>query len=242
MTHAEDTDGRPLRNAQAALSALATITLSDHSFADVLQKISELAKTVVPGASEVSMTLLEGDEARTIACTGELAEQLDERQYERGYGPCMAAASTGAVVRIDDMATEKRWAGWVKAASTAGAQSSLSLPVPVLREVSAAMNIYSTEPHAFDEESETLATTFSSYAGVALANAHLFEAQARVAAQLQEAMTSRAVIDQARGIIMADRRCTADEAFNVLVELSQRSNKKLRVIAQALVDETARSR
>jgi AmiR/NasT family two-component response regulator len=82
-----------------------------------------------------------------------------------------------------------------------------------------------------------LGTTFSAYAGVALANMHLHQAQGKVAEQLQEAMQSRATIEQAKGILMGERRCTSDEAFNLLVELSQKSNRKLRDVAQALVDQ-----
>jgi hypothetical protein len=103
----------------------------------------------------------------------------------------------------------------------------------------AALNIYSTDEGAFDHDVVDLAKTFSAYAGVALANMHLYAAQARVAEQLQAAMASRAVIEQAKGMVMGERRCDADTAFDVLVKLSQDSNHKLRDVAQALVDEAS---
>jgi len=81
--------------------------------------------------------------------------------------------------------------------------------------------------------------TFAGYAAVALANAHLYDTTANLAQQMQAAMDSRAVIEQAKGIIMGDRRCTADEAFAILTRLSQDSNRKLRDIAAALVDRAA---
>ncbi len=65
---------------------------------------------------------------------------------------------------------------------------------------------------------------------------HLYESTAKLAQQLDLAMQSRAVIEQAKGILMGQRLCTADEAFTLLVDLSQRSNRKLRDVAQALVD------
>jgi AmiR/NasT family two-component response regulator len=113
----------------------------------------------------------------------------------------------------------------------------MSIPVPVQREVMAALNIYSTEQHAFDPDSIELATTFGAYAGVALANMHLYEAQGQVAEQLQNAMQSRAVIEQAKGILMGQRRCTAEDAFDLLIKISQDTNRKLRDVAQALVDQ-----
>ena len=240
VTNPRNTSSTLPPDAQAAFSELATITLSNHTFHEVVQKISELARSVVPGADEVSVTLLDGEQPKTVAYTGELALQLDEQQYARGVGPCLQGAATGTTVDVDDMSTEDRWPEWAEVARDAGAGSLLTVPVLVQREVSAGLNMYSRKRHGFDDQSRTLATTFATYARVALANAHLYEAQARVAQQLQEAMKSRAVIDQARGILMAQRRCDADEAFNMLVELSQRTNKKLRVIAQAIVDQATK--
>ena len=109
--------------------------------------------------------------------------------------------------------------------------------MPLQREVLAALNIYSTESDAFDDATVEVASTFAAYAGVALANVHLYTAQGQVAEQLQTAMRSRAVIEQAKGVLMGQRRCTSQEAFDVLVALSQRTNRKLRDVAQAVVDE-----
>jgi GAF domain-containing protein len=220
---------------QDAFAELAKITLADHSLAHVMEKVATLAKRTIPGASEVSVTLLNRGHASTVAFTGQLAIDLDERQYDKGYGPCLDCIDGGEPVRIDSMSTEQRWAGWTREASKYGAGSSLSIPVPVQREVAAALNIYSVEEQAFDDDATELALTFAAYAGVALANMHLYEAQGQVAEQLQAAMQSRAVIEQAKGILMGERRCNADEAFNILVRLSQETNRKLREVAEALV-------
>jgi AmiR/NasT family two-component response regulator len=115
----------------------------------------------------------------------------------------------------------------------------MSIPVPLQREVLAALNIYSVDRDAFDDAAVELATTFAAYAGVALANMHLYAAQAQVAEQLQQAMQSRAVIEQAKGILMGQRRCTAQQAFDVLVRLSQDRNRKLRAVAEMLVAEAS---
>ena len=224
-----------------AFLELSGITLQDHSLSEVMDRVAVLAKSSVPGAAEVSVTLVERGTATTIAHTGQLAADLDERQYERGYGPCLSCVEGGEVVLIGEMEGETRWADWTAEATARGAASSLSVPVPLQREVTAAINLYATRAHAFDADSVELASTLASYAGVALANMHLYETQTRVAEQLQEAMRSRAVIDQAKGIIMGARRCTAPEAFRVLSDMSQRSNRKLRDVAQALVDQALAS-
>ena len=223
-----------------AFDELARITLADHTLTSVMHKIVELTRRTIPGAASVSVTFLEDGRATTAAHSGQLALELDERQYERGYGPCLDAAAGGEILRIQDMETETRWPVFTADARRFGTGSSMSLPVPVQREFSAAVNIYSTETHAFDEEAVELASTFAAYAGVALANMHLYEAQGRVAEQLQTAMKSRATIEQAKGVLMCARRCAAGEAFDILVKLSQDTNRKLRDVAQVVIDDALR--
>ena len=235
-----DRPARPLEP-QDAFEELARIALADHSVDSVMDTIASLIKRTIPGASEASVTFVEKGVPRTVAFTGPLAVSVDERQYERGSGPCLDSLAAGEAVRIRNMSTEQRWRGFTAAARRHGVRSSMSIPVPVQREVAAALNVYSTDEDAFDDASLELASSIAAYAGVALANMHLYEAQSTVAQQLQTAMQSRAVIEQAKGIIMGQRRCRADEAFDVLVRLSQDSNRKLRDVAQALVDQAAGS-
>jgi GAF domain-containing protein len=223
-------------DAQAAFDELARLILSDHTMDGLLQRVAELAKGVVPGAAEVSVSLVGKDKATTVVTTGELATALDERQYDEYSGPCLDAAQAGTVASIPDMRAEERWPHFTKAAVEVGVLSSLSTPIPLQQYATAALNMYGTEVDAFDREAVGLAQSFASYAGVALANMHLYESTRTLAEQLQTAMESRAVIEQAKGVLMGQRRCTAEEAFDILVKLSQQSNRKLREVAQALVD------
>ncbi len=222
-----------------AFAELNGIKLSEVDLDALLEKISQLAKRTIPGASEVSVTLIQGDDAHTAAFTGELALKLDEWQYEHGRGPCLDAAAATAIRSVPDTSSEDRWPDWARAAVQAGAGSSLSIGLPVQEKVTGALNIYATKPDAFDDDAVTLAQTFAGYAAVALANVRLYQTQATLAAQMQKAMESRAVIEQAKGIIMGERRCTAEEAFAILTTLSQDTNRKLRDVAAALVERAA---
>jgi GAF domain-containing protein len=237
MTRSPD-PSRPL-DASAAFEELGRIALDEHSMESVLQRVAELARDVVPGAAEVSVSLVSNSRAETVVHTGALAQELDETQYETGYGPCLEAALGGQPRIIADARTETRWPAYTPRAVEHGSLSSMSVPIPVQRHVSAGLNIYGRQVGAFDEHGVELATTFASYAAVALSNMHLYETNKRLAEQLAEAMHSRAVIDQAKGILMGQRRCDAGQAFELLVDLSQRSNRKLRDVAQALVDAAA---
>jgi transcriptional regulator with GAF, ATPase, and Fis domain len=218
-----------------ALAALAKVILGKESLDAILYRVAQLAKMTIPGIAEVSVTLVAGDHANTAAFTGELAQQLDERQYEQGYGPCLDAAQAGATVLIEDMVAESRWPRFTPLAADLGVRSSLSVGLPVQQEVIGALNLYAMRTQTFDPAAANSARTFAGYAAVALANASIYTSTAELAAQMQAAMESRATIEQAKGIIMAQLRCDAQAAFDVLTKRSQHANRKLRDIAAEIV-------
>jgi GAF domain-containing protein len=236
MTHVESMDPHE------AFAELGRIRLADIDIDVLLDKIAQLAKRSVPGAAEVSVTLLHSGSPVTAAFTGELALTLDEWQYARGRGPCLDAAQAATVVSVPDTSTDDRWSDWASSACGRGVYSSLSIGLPIQESVVGALNIYGTKPQAFDDDAVALAQAFAGYAAVAMANAHLYDSTASLAHHMQTAMESRAVIEQAKGIVMGERRCTAEEAFGILVKVSQDSNRKLRDVAVALVDKAAEDR
>jgi GAF domain-containing protein len=184
------------------------------------------------------MTLIEGEHPFTAAFTGQLALDADEMQYSRGYGPCLDAGRGGVVILVPDMRSEPRYPDYAAHAVERGVLSSLSLPLPVQGRSIGALNIYSRKPHAFDAQSADVGTRIAGYVAVAVENVRHVTKAAALAEQMQEAMQSRAAIEQAKGILMAQRRCRSEEAFAILVKLSQDSNRKLRDVAAALVDTT----
>jgi GAF domain-containing protein len=227
-------DIRPLQPAEA-FALLGRIKLGDIDLDGVLALIADLASRTVPGAAAVSVTLVRGADAHTAAFTDDLARDLDEAQYEAGYGPCLDASAANTTYSVPDVAGEARWPRWAAQAVERGVNSSLAIGLPIQDAVSGALNIYAREPGAFDDAAIVLGQTFAGYAAVALANAHLYDVTAGLAQHLQAAMQSRAFIEQAKGIIMGERRCTPDEAFRILAKASQDSNRKVRDVALALV-------
>jgi GAF domain-containing protein len=172
--------------------------------------------------------------AKTVAFTGDLAVDLDERQYASGVGPCLDAAVTGQTILVDTR-TDTRYAEFSAAARRRGVTHSMSVGLPIPQRTIGALNIYGTAGPFTEGELES-AQAFAGHAAVAVANAALFASTADLAKNLQIAMASRAVIEQAKGILMAQRRCSADEAFDLLRAASQRRNVKLRVLCQSIVE------
>ena len=224
-------------SAVQALERLGSMSLRQVSMDDLLQTIADLAKTALPGNPEASVTLLVKDHPTTVATTGELATDLDEAQYDRGHGPCLHAARTGEMVEITDMRTDSRWPDYTPQAVEHGALSSLSVPLAIddNEQVAGALNIYARRPHVFNEESRTAATRFGPYAAIAAGNLRAYLSERDRADNLQAALKTRGVIDQAKGILMDRHKITADQAFQVLAQMSMKANRKLQAVADDLV-------
>jgi GAF domain-containing protein len=223
-----------------ALAELGRMKLDEVDLKGVLDRVAELARTTLPGAGQASISLIREDGVYTAACTGEVAARLDELQHAGLSGPGLEAASGRGSLVVPDTTADDRWNGWPRRAAEAGVGSVLAVGLPILETVEGALTVYGDRPHAFDEKTVRLARTFAECAGTALANAHLYATKVNLTRQMQAAMASRAVIEQAKGILMAERRCSAEEAFAVLIRASQDSNRKLRDVALALVGRTQR--
>lgn len=121
-----------------------------------------------------------------------------------------------------------------------GVQSILAYPLKSKNEAFGALNFYSPRREAFSEEAISLGVTFATRASALLLDATRYEAAMELATQLQEALQSRAVIDQAKGMLMDRHKVSGDEAFEQLKAISQRKNIKVRDLAQRMVDEVTR--
>ncbi len=222
-------------DARDALEQLAALSLSQESLGSVLQTVANLTKQVIPASVEASVSVLIADRPTTFVYTGQLALDLDESQYGRGHGPCLHAASRGETVEVTDARTETRWADYMQECVQRGALSSLSVPLGSPEQLAAGLNIYAREPAAFDDASRAAAARFARFAGTAAANMHAYESARDMADNLQAALLSRAVIDQAKGILIERHKLTPDQAFQVLVHASMGTNRKLRDVAEHLV-------
>jgi GAF domain-containing protein len=219
-----------------ALHALLAIELEGAALDDVLHRLVLIAADVVEGAEEVSITLLRDERPWTAAHSGPLSLAADELQYGLGHGPCIDAGASGTQLLVDDMTAETRWSDYAVRAVEAGVASSLSLPLPVQTRVVGALNCYARTPGAFVERSAAVGRELAGHVAVAVGNAVAYDDTARLAADMRAAMASRAVIEQAKGVIMAQNRCDAERAFDILRRASQGRNVKLRDVAQGVVD------
>lgn len=197
------------------------------SLEELLQRALELAVDIVPGCEQAGISMVESGAVETPASYGEVAARCDKLQEHLGEGPCIEALLEAQVVRIDDLAEDDRWPRFAAGAVRAGVRSLLACRLATQREQLAALNMYSSRPGAFTEDSEALAVAYAAHVGLALS-------ALQREANLRRALASREVIGQAIGILMERHRLTASQAFDVMVHASQQTNVKLRTIAEEL--------
>jgi GAF domain-containing protein len=152
----------------------------------------------------------------------------------------MDAGRAGVLLRVDDLTTEERWPEYVAhVVRSTDVRSSLSVPLPYQGSSIGALNNYSTRPGAFaSPESLQAGLEVAEVVAVAVANADAHWQLGEQARNMRLAMESRAVIEQAKGVLMAQRHVTAEQAFEILRDASQRYNRKLREIALGIVEST----
>jgi len=218
------------------LEYLGRSSTREQPMAAPLQRVADLAKTVLPGDPEASVTLLVRKRPSTVVATGQLAVDLDEDQYEQGQAPCLHAAATWEIADVPDTRRETRWPGYARRAVEHGTLSSLSVPLVIDDpQVSGALNIYARPPNAFDEASRSVATRMAPYAAVAAGNLSRHQRTLERVGNLEAALASRAVIEQAKGILMERHNVTAYGAFRILARASLHSHMTVRRLAEHLV-------
>lgn len=216
------------------LTMLSAMLAPDGSLDATLRRIADLAVSFVPGTDTCGVSVHEGERVVTRAATGPLASLVDEYQYQADEGPCLEAATTNQPVRVTSMQDERRWPRFTPKAAESGVVSILSLPLSTLHgDVMGALNLYSTS-RPF-REAEERAGGFGVLAGAAIQHADAADRARRLVDNLQQALESRDVIGQAKGIIMERERVTAEEAFDRLCNASQQQNIKLRELAERVV-------
>jgi len=207
-------------------------------------QLDRLLRTILESAVEMAAFDAATVSARhpggltTIAATNERWIALDEAQYHADDGPCISVLERHDPILLDDISSEEAWPEFRTTAEHFGVTTSLSVHIPTeeLEDVQASLNFYARDSANIKPD---VAGRFADQLAIAMQAVEAHKVTAKLAAGLQQAMESRAVIEQAKGILIAQRGGSPDEAFERLREFSQHSNIKLRDVARRIVEEHA---
>src|SRR5918993_1204518 len=200
-----------------ALEQMAALLVAEVPLGETSWRVAVTVRDVWPAVDAVGVTLLDDRGRLTVpVSTDEVAAAVDVVQHDAGTGPCLDAARSARLLPVDDTrAVPGRWRAFGEVAARVGVLSALAVPLTTHRGTLGALGLYAGAPGAFDPPTCE---------------------EARRLAGLAQAMASRAVIEQAKGKIMAIRGCGPTEAFAILARASQRENVKVRDLAQRMIE------
>src|SRR6202048_228366 len=229
----------------AAIGNLAGLVAGSLGLPELLAEVASFAVGAIPGADGAGVTLLRVDRpdnmVAALASSAPFVAEIDEIQYGTLHeGPCITAALERRTVRSGSLGGEKMWPRFGPRVGRLGVHSALSLPLLLSDRVIGAINVYAHGKDVFDEHAAELGELFAKPAAVAVHNAQVLAHAMALTAQLQKALLTRPVIDQAIGLIRGRSGRTAEEAFTQLRAISQDTHRKLAEVAQNIVDEAVR--
>jgi GAF domain-containing protein len=216
------------------IADLARLLLDDEGSDVPLQQLTDLAMQLIPGSAAAGVVTAM-DSSWAYAATSADATELHRSQMQAGSGPLVEAIRYGEARRIDDTTEEQRWPKECQAMAELGFGSSLILPLRTDRRPGGALAVYGSAPEAFTGAGHDIALLFAAQGGVALRNAAAYRGCRELVVNLQLALESRAVIEQAKGILVAEHGCDPEVAFKELARMSQHTNRKVRDISADLV-------
>ncbi len=206
---------------------------------EVLARAAELVERAIPTSDGVSITLGPPAEPEAQATDNLFAQRVDGAQLQAGEGPCLSAYETGTVMVCDDLGDDERWPRLGELARPLQVASVLGCPIRTDKHSLGVLNIYSHDTGAFDERDRSVADLLVTAVLAVVQETRDRQELVQLSQQLREALNSRAVIDQAKGILMSRGHYGADEAFAELVATSRRGNVKVRDVAQLVVDDAS---
>jgi transcriptional regulator with GAF, ATPase, and Fis domain len=221
----------------SSVEALLGLLLEETPFAEILEQVLELTARAVPSVDAAAVTVRRADGATdTAAASSDAARRLDEVQRELGYGPCVEAMDVGEERRTSDLRADERWDGPLgEAAAETGLVAVLAVPLSASGGAIGALNVFSSRADGIDEDAVASVRSIAGPVSATLANALAYHQVTELGDQLREALASRAVIEQAKGILMVRAGVDDDQAFALLRRTSQHQNRKLREVAASVV-------
>jgi len=207
---------------------------------DLLTRVAEDAVSAIPGADEAGVTLMVTGQPDMHAASGTFAADVDTMQYGLGEGPCISAADEGRTVRSGSLAESASWPNFTAQVAGLGLNSVLSLPM-ILDDVTiGAINVYAHLPNAFSQRAQELGERFAGPAAIAAHNVRVLCQTRRLSEQLQAALASLAVVDQAIGILISSGERSASEASAMLSHMSESEQVPLAKAAERVVAKAVR--
>ncbi len=230
-----DATGRE-RDVTRSFMALADSLVEDFDVVDLLTRLAvDCARVLDVAAAGVVLADAQGV-MHVVAATSESSRSLELFQLQRDEGPCLDCYAGGQPVSVPDLAAEtERWPQFTAAAHAGGFESAHALPLRLRDEVLGALGLFGAHAGALDEDDLALAQALAHVATIAILQHRAAASTGALTAQLQTALNSRVVLEQAKGVLAERGGLDMDEAFARLRDFARHHNRRLTDVAHAVV-------
>ena len=219
------------------LSGFAATLVREYDVVIVLDELTERV-TATLGLVGSGVSLLKDGRLQFVTAVPDLAVELERIQEEQEQGPCLDAARTGQLASVPDLRAEaERWPDYVASAARLGVVSVLGIPLRLEETRVGALNLYSGSIRDWAEEDVAAASVLADMATSYLVNASKLDQHRVLADQLQGALQSRVVIEQAKGMVAQARGLPVDAAFQLIRRHARDNNTGLHAVAEAIVQD-----
>ena len=220
-----------------SLERFAAALTSGYGIGDVLHNLTEEMAEVL-SLTGAGVTLVHDGKQRFVTAAVEAIASLERVQENWQKGPCIDAVASAGPVAVPDIAAgdaSERWPDYVIAAKTSGIQAVAGIPMLAEGEAIGAVNLYDSQPRNWSAEDLRVAAIFASIATGYLTHASAARQQQRTAEQLQQALNTRLIIEQAKGVLATTRETTVDDAFQILRKYARDHNTRIHDVSRAVV-------
>jgi GAF domain-containing protein len=217
------------------LSRFAVVLPAHYDLEAALSELTE-SVTAVLGLCGSGVTMAEEGQLRFVTAVTQASGELERIQEEQQAGPCRDAYETGEVVRVSDVRQESaRWPEFSATATRLAVAGVAGIPMRLADQIIGALNLYSPKPREWSDEDITVARVLADVATSYVVNASKLRQQEQLTEQLQEALESRVVIEQAKGITAYKHAVTIEQAYQLMRRHARSNNASLRLVAEAIV-------
>ena len=218
------------------LSRFAVVLPGRYDLEATLTELTE-SLTSVLGLSGSGVTMAdEGGRLRFVTAVSQASGDLERNQEQQQAGPCRDAFDTGEVVRVTDVRKESsRWPEFSATAARLSVAGVAGIPMRLADKVIGALNLYSSEAREWTDEDIAVAGVLADVATSYVVNASKLRQQEQLSEQLQQALESRVIIEQAKGITAQQKSVSVDDAYQLMRRHARNNNASLRVVAEAIV-------
>ena len=215
---------------------MADTLVDDFDLLDFLHVLTERCVQLL-GVSAAGLLLTDGqDNLQVVAASSERTRLLELFQLQADEGPCLDSFHTGQQVSVVDLASTDRWPRFAAAATEVAFMAVHALPMRLRNEVIGALNLFDVKTGALDTATLNVGQALADVATIGLLQQRTIRRTDVLVQQLQTALNTRVLIEQAKGVVAERLHVDVDEAFRLLRNQARGGSRRLSELAQAIVD------